>query len=382
MRHGFAGRVQRDNIRRMLLVSVSFCLFLFVSIIFLQTHVVQSVRPYAVWTLAVLGEAYAGVHIWISYRWLSNKKKSNVQKQIYLFWFIYVVLMVTVSLLFKGTFSVLAVYWIMTSVLAIVPLWNHKEFFVSQGIQFIAIFLLVSNREFGAEIILYLLGNQLLCGIISRQSYQNFLQRTANEAEIAAAKNLAEIDVMTNMLNRRGLKCNLERIWPASIRNNMRIAVIMIDIDNFKKYNDYFGHLEGDNCICKVTEEIRKRISGKKDFAARVGGEEFVVCLTGVGKEEAVKWAIGVKEDIEGLRIPQAEDNFLPIVSVSIGVAWGYAGDNIEFTQMWKRADESLYKAKKNGRACICFERKCYARTKEEGSSLWDSRLDNSEKLA
>lgn len=367
-RPGFARRMQRENVRRMLIASVGLFVLFFIAAVLLQTQAVVAVESHIIRIAMALGVLYAGVYIWYSYRWLSDKKKCSARIQINLFWLMYAVLLVSVSFVSDSMFFALGICWVMTAVLAIVPLWNPTEFFVGLVIQIAAISCLVIKCEFGIEVILYLLANQLLCGIISRQSYDSFLQRAENEAEIAVAKNLSETDAMTSLLNRRGLRYSMEDIWPACIEDKMQAAVMMIDIDNFKKYNDYFGHLEGDNCIQNVAAEISRKLRSMEGIAARVGGEEFLVCLTGVEKEDALEWAVELKESIEALNIPQAADNFLSMVSVSIGIAWGYEGDYMSFKEMWKNADESLYAAKKSGRACICFDNKCYAKTQRENN--------------
>lgn len=141
----------------------------------------------------------------------------------------------------------------------------------------------------------------------------------------------------------------------------------MIDIDNFKKYNDCFGHLEGDNCIRKVAGEIHNMTKKKSELAARVGGEEFVICIPDVDKAQALNWAMKLKENVEKLCIQQADNNFLPIVSISVGVAWGYARKSGSFFQMQEQADEALYRAKESGRACVYMEENCYAKTRAMG---------------
>lgn len=366
-RSGFARRVQRENVRRMLIASVSFFILFFVSSIALRVQAGE-INPYMIWIFMIMAEVYAGGYLWVSYRWLSGRKKWNMQMELRLFWIIFAVLMLVEAFMSDNTFFTLAVYWMMTAVLAIAPLWNNKEFLVSQGIQIAAIVCLICYQKPGMETVAYLSANQLMCCIISRQSFYNFRQRVADATAIDTAKTLSEMDPMTNLLNRRGLERSLERIWPGYVRNNRKVAVMMIDIDNFKKYNDHFGHLEGDSCIRQVTEEINKIIRRKSDFAARVGGEEFVVCLSEIEKSEALKWAVRLKENVESLNILQAEDNFLPVVSVSIGIAWGYARKDLDFAQMQKKADEALYEAKENGRACVYLEGKCYAKTKRIGN--------------
>lgn len=359
----FERRVQRENVRRMLIASVSFFILFFVSSIILRIQA-KEINPYLIWIFMIMAEVYAGGYLWISYRWLLSRKKWNVQMELRLFWIIFAALMLVEAFMWENTFSTLVVYWLMTAVFAIVPLWNNKEFLVSQVIQITVIVCLICYQKLGIETGIYLLANQLLCCIISRQSYYNFRQRVADATAIDSAKTLSELDPMTNLLNRRGLERSLERIWPGYVRNNRQIVVMMIDIDNFKKYNDHFGHLEGDSCIRQVAEEIHKITRRKSGFAARVGGEEFVVCLSEIEKSEALKWAVRLKENVESLNILQAEDNFLPVVSVSIGVAWEYARKDVDFARMQKKADEALYQAKESGRACVYLEGKCYAKTR------------------
>ena len=265
------------------------------------------------------------------------------------------------------TFFKLVVYWIMTAVLAIGPLYNNREFLTSLAVQIVALVVLIICQKLGMQTIIYLAANQLMCGIISRQGYYNFLRRAEDAEAIDTAKNLSETDPMTKLLNRRGLERRIERMWNICLRANKKVAVIMIDIDNFKKYNDSFGHLEGDNCIRKVSEQIHNMIRKKSELAARVGGEEFVIFLPDMDKAQALNWAIKLKENVEKLCIQQADSNFLPIVSISVGVTWGYARKNGSFAQMQEQADEALYGAKKSGRACVYMEENCYAKTRTTG---------------
>ena len=84
-------------------------------------------------------------------------------------------------------------------------------------------------------------------------------------------------------------------------------------------------------------------------------------------KAQVLNWAIKLKENVEKLCIQQADSNFLPIVSISVGVTWGYARKNGSFAQMQEQADEALYGAKKSGRACVYMEENCYAKTRTTG---------------
>ncbi|MEG1291246.1 MAG: diguanylate cyclase, partial [Lachnospiraceae bacterium] len=99
------------------------------------------------------------------------------------------------------------------------------------------------------------------------------------------------------------------------------------------------------------------------DFSARIGGEEFVVFLNGMEKDEALRCANTLKNRVEQLQITQAENNFLPFVTISIGVEWGNVRKGVTFDQLQEKADGFLYKAKEAGRACICMNGICHHRT-------------------
>ena len=250
-------------------------------------------------------------------------------------------------------------------------MWNQIEFSVLSAVQSgFAIAVVLTGRIDGEQIV-YLVINLLLCAVISRQGYYNYQKREMDASKIDNVRMLSETDPMTGLMNRRGMEHILKSIWPACMCAGRNTAVLMIDIDNFKKYNDCFGHQEGDRCIQKVAGQIQKIVSQKMDFAARVGGEEFVIFLTDVDKKEAVSKAVELKESVEGMQIPQAKDNFLPFVSISIGMVCERVKPNSQFERIQKRADESLYQAKNQGRACICMEGKCITQTSTGRNQSW-----------
>jgi diguanylate cyclase (GGDEF)-like protein len=167
---------------------------------------------------------------------------------------------------------------------------------------------------------------------------------------------LADMDGLTGIANRRYLDEYLERVWRDSAGGTLPLSFIMADIDHFKRYNDTYGHQEGDECLKKVARVIRESTRRPVDLAARYGGEEFSVVLIGTGPDEAFAVAERIRRDTEALRIPHESSPLGPYVTLSLGTATAAAvppgakwtpGDLIE------AADEALYKAKKErGRNC------------------------------
>ena len=134
------------------------------------------------------------------------------------------------------------------------------------------------------------------------------------------------------------------------MREQTLISAAILDIDNFKKYNDHYGHLEGDEVIKSVANKISSSLSRKTDFAARYGGEEFVVLLPATPPEDGEKLLKKVCSNIEGLAIPHAQSPTAPVVTISIGGTSTVPQMGDDFKDFMEIADKMLYKAKKDGR--------------------------------
>lgn len=259
---------------------------------------------------------------------------------------------------------VLVIMWEMQLVFSHLFLLSPKErilYLAEQGLFFAILF---QRGCISSEQLFYLLSLTVFSVLLMKEKYEDFVKCKKNHKDLTDAINLAETDPMTKLLNRRGLQRSICSIWPYCTRHKLPVAVIMLDIDNFKKYNDAFGHLQGDECIKMVAGEIRKATRRKTDLAARVGGEEFLMFLTGVHEEDAIRWARNLQNHIEALEIPHAKQNFLPIVTVSMGISCGSPYLNEEFSVLRNEADEELYKAKESGRACIVFQGKIFGKKK------------------
>jgi len=154
-------------------------------------------------------------------------------------------------------------------------------------------------------------------------------------------------DPLTGMFNRRYMLETCRREFSRAERNSQSVAVLSIDVDHFKKFNDNHGHDAGDIVLRSVGAALQSSFRDE-DVPCRYGGEEFVVILPGSSLEEATRRADAVRADIEGLSVRYL-DAALPRVTISIGVAsFPSGGDTIE--TVLKAADEALYQAKEKGR--------------------------------
>ncbi len=163
-------------------------------------------------------------------------------------------------------------------------------------------------------------------------------------------KQQAVIDALTDIPNRRSFSEQILREFRDSRRNKLPLSVIMCDIDNFKSYNDTYGHNKGDECLKQVAQIIKSTLQRPRDFCARYGGEEFVIILPDTSREGAVSVAEEIRENIQNTKIPHPKSLPLGVVSLSLGVSTMPSDVFISPEELVKQADKALYMAKQKGR--------------------------------
>lgn len=154
-------------------------------------------------------------------------------------------------------------------------------------------------------------------------------------------------DPMTNLYNRRYMEETMEREINRATKNNTPLHVLMLDIDHFKRFNDTFGHDAGDLLIIEFAKLIQKNIR-REDIACRYGGEEFLVMLPGLEKNEAISWAKQLGDEVRQLRI-ESNGRALSQITISMGLAT-FPEHGRAPAQLMHNADVGLYAAKKSGR--------------------------------
>ncbi len=162
-------------------------------------------------------------------------------------------------------------------------------------------------------------------------------------------KKLANVDGLTGLANRRYLDKYLKVEIARSIRNGHQLSIIMCDIDHFKKYNDTYGHLQGDDCLKTVASEMNKVCKRASDLVARYGGEEFGIVLPDTSAEDAERLAQKICDVVAGLNIEHSASDHKR-VTVSMGLYSGEPDKSHDSEYMLKKADSALYEAKETGR--------------------------------
>lgn len=165
-----------------------------------------------------------------------------------------------------------------------------------------------------------------------------------------ALETRALIDPLTGVGNRRQFEETIRNEWRRSLRAGTPLAVMMIDIDYFKYFNDTKGHPEGDVCLRRVAEALRTSLRRAGDTLIRYGGEEFAAILPGLMSDALPGVAEKIRAGVEQLCIPHGASPVSKSVTVSVGAAYGYPSHNAAPEHLVKRADEALYTAKKGGR--------------------------------
>lgn len=157
-------------------------------------------------------------------------------------------------------------------------------------------------------------------------------------------------DHLTNVFNRYGLNSHIDVLLPYTILSKIPVAVLMIDIDYFKHFNDHFGHLKGDECLIKIAKAIQDATKKQTDLVCRFGGEEFLVFLYNIDFYSIEIVINRIQKAIQDLKITTAKQDASPYVSVSIGASHGILSSKSDFEQLIEFADQELYLAKSKGR--------------------------------
>lgn len=161
---------------------------------------------------------------------------------------------------------------------------------------------------------------------------------------------LSVTDALTRLANRRRFDAVWLDEWQRALRQATPLAVIMLDVDHFKAYNDHYGHQQGDECLRRVGEVLLTTVRRAGELVARYGGEEFVVVLPGTSVIHAMAVAESIRANIQAAGIAHAHSGVAAVVTVSLGVAVGIPTQGDVRDALVHAADAALYRAKDQGR--------------------------------
>ena len=191
----------------------------------------------------------------------------------------------------------------------------------------------------GCLVLLFLLAGLIVFWIISSMK---------KNAEINEKLELiANHDTLTGLLNRRFLETSLSALWKYPVKAPGQAAVFMLDIDDFKKYNDFFGHPKGDDCLRRVAAVFKNAFEGYKSSLMRYGGEEFVAAVFILDQQTALELGQKVCQLIVNEALPNGRGG---VVTVSVGICYVNSTLDVSLYDCIQMADRALYQAKKEGK--------------------------------
>lgn len=167
---------------------------------------------------------------------------------------------------------------------------------------------------------------------------------------ITQLKKASYMDSLTHIPNRRSFDEAFYREWQRALRDTSALSLIFIDVDYFKKYNDFYGHLAGDDCLKEVAQSLQKNLKRPTDMLARYGGEEFVVILPSTDAKGATKVAETLRNHIATLNLEHQDSEISDFVTISLGIVTTIPMLKHQPRDYIHTADKALYQAKQQGR--------------------------------
>lgn len=203
----------------------------------------------------------------------------------------------------------------------------------------------VAGRRLGTEIVRSMRLSAENAGLVEQLREQALELSEAN----GELEQLSRTDPLTGLANRRWFSESLEARWSIALKLQRPIALLVIDVDRFKNYNDSFGHAAGDLCLQVVADVLASSARGKSDMAARLGGEEFALMLPDTGADAAALVAERIRVTVESFTMEPGAGLAHP-VTISVGVAATCPVEGQHAPMLIEEADRALYRAKEAGR--------------------------------
>jgi diguanylate cyclase (GGDEF)-like protein len=203
---------------------------------------------------------------------------------------------------------------------------------------------------------LYLLVTILICTLAGVGLVIKQLKLRTNQAQQAQQQllTISLTDSLTGIANRRHFDQYFEIEWRRAKRTQTSLAVALFDVDDFKSYNDNYGHQDGDIALQKITQIMATSVQRASDLLARYGGEEFILLLPNTDIAGAAMFCDKIRQQIFESQIEHQHSRTAQVITISVGVAAVVPTEGLDPLSLIKAADAALYQAKSQGRNCVC----------------------------
>ena len=208
------------------------------------------------------------------------------------------------------------------------------------------IVLQLPGRDFGYDAMTLVASNMFCASVV----YMHEKTSRSRFLEAGLLREMVARDGLTGIQNRRMFDQHIQRLWQQAVRESERIAVLLIDVDCFKDFNDRYGHQAGDECLRAVAVCLSQSARRPLDFVARYGGEEFAMVLFEASREYVSEVLTRIQRSIAELNIPHEASRVAGRLTVSIGAAYVLPTEGRTVEGLIQLADEALYGAKEQGR--------------------------------
>lgn len=275
----------------------------------------------------------------------SLKQKKIIYRS---FWVIFSISAMSFSimeLLDRGTVNNFLCFVFLFTVLPVIEPFSKTLVLVATFL--IEDIIMVTAKLYDPDILLLCFVAVLIASVASYIMFLRYMNTKITEKRL---EHFANGDQLTMLTNRRGFVSLAPELKKYCEKNSLKLLVIMVDIDDFKKYNDTYGHLEGDICLKNVAARIRENFSRSTDICARYGGEEFIVLSAFKDDEKIIGHIKQLLADIENTYNKGGSN-----VTVSLGVCITDSPAKVELEYLIKAADKELYNAKLNGKNCLSY---------------------------
>lgn len=347
--------LERKNVQRVFFVTLFMAVLSFLCVVLLRKKEAAAFSD-KLWVACVFYGIVSAAFSCFAFHFLRRKSKKS---ELWLFQMIYLIantsFLTYLSFSFWECTGSFVVYGFCVLMNSCGLLYNKGEYGLCVGIEFLMPVVLFLEKVLLPQQVFFMGAVHLLGAFVAFELYRGHKLAEEYRRKYVQEVKTAEMDPLTKVNNRRGMMRRVVSVWPALEHARRSVAVMVIDIDHFKKYNDRFGHPGGDACLCRVAETVRNTVKGFPALVSRIGGEEFLVFLHGMEGETVYELAEQIRTNVEKMGMPHAEEAKYRYVTVSIGVATDRCSSEISFGGLYRRADKELYRAKNSGRNRVSY---------------------------